>query len=212
MADPSDAVSDTRIKLLVGGRLFHTTKQTLVSESSYFASLLSGRWTPPLEDGAYFVDADPSLFEHILRYLRHSIFPLFYDQARGHDLGLYVGLLGEATYFGIERLQKWLEDKEYLKAVRMECSMRVIDDWDKDIVIAESDTVVELHPRWDTKKVYLCPRRIYVHRGDPLRCGRQCQNAKGDDDTDYEDEPVFKVAVMKKKTVLRADVCVPGEV
>ncbi|KAG5986483.1 hypothetical protein E4U54_005398 [Claviceps lovelessii] len=201
--------SQTRVKLLVGERVFHTTKQTLTSESTYFSSLLSGRWAKPGEDGAYFIDADPSLFEHILRYLRHSICPIFYDQANGHDLGLYVALLGEANYFGIPRLQKWLQDKKYLEAVESKHTVRVVEEWPGDEVTADHDTTVELHPKWDTKKEYICPRGIYVHRGDPLRCGMQCRKAQGDGKPEYQDVPILHVVVVKKQTIMRPEVCMP---
>lgn len=77
------------IRLQVGERHFTTTRDTLTAESRYFASLLSGRWDNALEDGSYFIDADPMLFDHILRYLRRGIFPLFVDMAKGHDYHLY---------------------------------------------------------------------------------------------------------------------------
>jgi phytoene desaturase (3,4-didehydrolycopene-forming) len=72
--------TDMRVNLLIGERRFTTTRQTLVTESPFFTSLLSGRWGSTLDDGSYFVDADPALFEHILRYLRHSIYPILYDE------------------------------------------------------------------------------------------------------------------------------------
>jgi hypothetical protein len=39
-------------------------------------------------DGSYFIDGDVALFEPILRYLRRGVLPLFYDNAKGHDLYL----------------------------------------------------------------------------------------------------------------------------
>ncbi|KAG5914782.1 hypothetical protein E4U42_000304 [Claviceps africana] len=198
---------DTPVKLLVGERVFTTARNTLISESTYFTSLLSGRWGEPQEDGAYFIDADPSLFEHILRFLRHNTFPLFYDQERGHDFGLYVALLGEAKYFGISRLQKWLEDKTYLQAIQVQQSMQVIEEWDDRNVTTNSDTSTVLRPTWHTKRVYVCPRGILVHRGDPSRCGRQCNNAKVAGGSEYDEEHILQVAVVKKKTVVRPELC-----
>lgn len=48
-----------------------------------FAALLSGRWDHERADGSFFIDADPELFEHVLRYLRHSVLPIFYVSAKG---------------------------------------------------------------------------------------------------------------------------------
>src|SRR4051812_48134438 len=80
------------VRLKVGGRRFVTTRETLTEESAFFASLLSGRWDNALPDGSYFINADPALFEHILRYLRRSVFPLFFDAENGHDHHLYLSL------------------------------------------------------------------------------------------------------------------------
>jgi hypothetical protein len=99
LAKRPSLAADTPIHLQVGGRRFTTTKETLTEESAFFSSLLSGRWENALEDGSYFIDADPVLFEHILRYLRRGVFPLFFDTAKGHDPYLYLALLEEARYF-----------------------------------------------------------------------------------------------------------------
>lgn len=57
--------TDVRITLQVGDRRFVTMRDTLTSESASFASLLSGGWGAGrlgyrLEDGSYFIDADPT--------------------------------------------------------------------------------------------------------------------------------------------------------
>ncbi|KAG6139281.1 hypothetical protein E4U28_003907 [Claviceps purpurea] len=109
--------SHTRIKLLVGERTFITTRDTLIRESQFFSRHFSGPWAEPPQDGIYFVDADPALFEHILRYLRQSVFPLFYRQSIGHNLGLYAALCKEAEFFQILRLHIWLTEGRYLDAV-----------------------------------------------------------------------------------------------
>ncbi|KAJ0108560.1 hypothetical protein J7T55_002164 [Diaporthe amygdali] len=83
------------IHLRVDETVFTTTRHTLCTESSYFQSLLSDR-KQQLTDGTHFVDADPELFAHILRYLRHA------------DLQ-------------IEGLAKWLHGKHYESAI--ECSV-----------------------------------------------------------------------------------------
>jgi len=41
-------------------------------ESAFFAALFSGRWDNADADGFFFIDADPDLFEHILRYVRRG--------------------------------------------------------------------------------------------------------------------------------------------
>lgn len=83
----------TPLNLKVGERIFTTTRDTL-SNSGFFSALISGPWEGDLlMDGSYFIDADPDAFEHILKYLRHGTFPLFYDNAKGHDHRQYLGVL-----------------------------------------------------------------------------------------------------------------------
>ena len=77
-----------QITVQVGERRFVATSETLTQKSGFFSSLLSGRWNNMEADGSYFIDGDVALFEHILRYLRRGVLPLFYDNAKGHDLCL----------------------------------------------------------------------------------------------------------------------------
>ena len=85
----------------------------------FFRSLLS-RWTDNLQDdGSYFIDIDPDIFHHILRYLRLGTFPVFFDKIKGHDYGLYSDVLAQARYFGIEPLGIWVEEKRYYAAVNI---------------------------------------------------------------------------------------------
>lgn len=96
---------------------FFTNPDHWLGHSGYFEALFSGKWGDERRDGSYFIEADSVLFEHILGYLRTGVLPVFYDTTKGHDFTLYQKLFGEAQYFAIERLCKWLKNKTYLKAV-----------------------------------------------------------------------------------------------
>ncbi|PWY86595.1 hypothetical protein BO94DRAFT_546819 [Aspergillus sclerotioniger CBS 115572] len=209
MTTPSpSSPPDRRLTLQVGERIFTTTRSTL-SESTFLDSLLSSRWTSnALPDGSYFIDVDPTLFEHILRYLRRGIYPLFYSPDKGHDYALYAALLEEARYLGILKLQTWLEEKRYLNAVEVSTWMETIDDGDTSFLekTRPANEWMELYPEWGVKKTYLCPRRIVVHRGSPGACGRQCRNARGDREDKYDEEPVLKLFVVHKKVIFNGDV------
>jgi len=51
----------------IGGQIFHTNEKTLTSiPNTYFTTLLS----QPPQNGIYFIDRNPSIFEDILDYLR----------------------------------------------------------------------------------------------------------------------------------------------
>ncbi|KAF4628219.1 hypothetical protein G7Y89_g9933 [Cudoniella acicularis] len=91
---PSPPSNSRQITLQAGERRFVTVAETLTHEN-----------------GSYFIDADPELFEHILRYLRRGVLPIFYDRVKGHNYSLYLALLGKAKYFQILRLENWLKRK-----------------------------------------------------------------------------------------------------
>ncbi|KKK18590.1 hypothetical protein ARAM_005263 [Aspergillus rambellii] len=205
------------ITLQVGERQFTTTHETLTAESDFFACLLSARWAGGSGGSGgspYFIDADPALFEHILRYLRRGVLPVFYDMARGHDHARYLALLEEARYFQIARLQTWLENRQYVHALRVECGLRVVPDACAAASTASttlpSDTAVEYHAAWGAKHVYVCPRGIAVHRGDPGACGRRCMNALGDSEAVYDEEPTVRLLEVEKRVVFDMRACRAG--
>ncbi|KAG9403856.1 hypothetical protein AC1031_005349 [Aphanomyces cochlioides] len=69
-----ERVTHSVIKLNVGGRLFAIPRDTLLKyEGSYFHAMLSqNHWKPDLDNDAYFIDADPTLFEYVMAYLREG--------------------------------------------------------------------------------------------------------------------------------------------
>ncbi|MCJ1437502.1 hypothetical protein MMC27_006889 [Xylographa pallens] len=212
-ADPSTQTvpSDQRVTLQVGERHFTTTKDTLTLGSDYFARMLSGRWPcEAQEDGSYFVDADGTIFEHILRYLRHNVFPVSYDRIKGHDFGLYAALLEQARFFGVDNLAKWLENNNYFKAVRTEHHARLVANVYSFNDAVSSDMELEYYPSWTTERVYVCPRGIGVHRGNPNACGRACKNFQGNADDEYVKEQELKIVAIEKKTVFVHEVCFEG--
>ncbi|KAK4996210.1 hypothetical protein LTR66_004131 [Elasticomyces elasticus] len=188
-----------QIILQVGQQRFVTTCETLAAESSFFASLLSGRWDNALVDDSYFIDVDPSLFEHILRYLRRGVLPVFYDMHKGHDYALYLALLEEAKYFQIPRLQEWLENKRYLRALMVECSVEEVEGVGCLSTTRATDEYVEYYPGWGTKKV-----------GKPGACGRDCRKTQGDADDIYEEEAVSRTLLVKKQVVFDIQACLAG--
>ncbi|KAL9627161.1 MAG: hypothetical protein Q9164_007687, partial [Protoblastenia rupestris] len=127
--------------------------------SSFFASLLSDRWQHSRsDDGSYFIDADPDLFAHILRYSRCGVLPVVYEKGYGFDPASYQALKEEASYFGVEPLHKWIKKKGYLQAVTIQYSVEEVKG--QGICMGGYDTTVEgntersYHPSWGTEKVY----------------------------------------------------------
>ncbi|ORY55912.1 BTB/POZ protein [Pseudomassariella vexata] len=112
-----------RVNLQVGEQRFVTTKDTLL-QADYFRSLLLSPCSCKRQrDGSYFIDADPELFNHILRYLRRGIRPVFWDLTKGHDYVQYNALLEEARYFGVRELVSWIERQEYHDVVSVETTV-----------------------------------------------------------------------------------------
>ncbi len=136
--------------------------------------------------------------------------PVFYDDAAGHDHALYVAVLEQARYFGVEPLRQWLEERKYLHAVTVACSARLLEGEDVTGTTTTTGGQVRIqhHVAWKTEKVYVCPRDIARHRGNRDACGRLCRNARGDADDEYEDEAVLKVLEVRKVTKLDPEMCV----
>ena len=86
------------IQLNVGGTIFVTTKDTLMSQPSMLCSLIVHPNPAKQIDGAYFIDRDPQTFRWILNYLRGSqVLPL----KNSPELML---LKEEAEYFAVDGL------------------------------------------------------------------------------------------------------------
>ncbi len=201
---------DEIVTIQVGERCFTTNKSTLTEESSYFASLLSGRWIyQRAENGAPFIDADSTLFDHILRYLRRGVFPLFYNRAHGFDEGLYVLLMHEADFFGIEKLKDWIASKKYLQAVAVEQTADIVEGREDDSLLSNYSHIPDANieklyfPTWKDVQVYRCPRDIGLHRGNPRRCGKDCAKARVDGEPEFETASVLHTLVITKKIVIK---------
>jgi hypothetical protein len=209
---PTPKSQDPVITLKVGEQTFQTKAETL-QESGYPKALTSGRWESNKQnDCSYFIDADPALFAHILRYLRRGVLPIFYDKVKGHDHALYLALLEEARYFQIQRLQKWLEEKRFLRAMMVSTTTR--DEGESIVGCTESkdsNKQFEIYPLMYMRKVYLCPRRIDRHKGDPDSCGRQCRNAQAEGGPEYVDEPCMKIVSVTKETIFDRQACLEGQ-
>ena len=114
-----------KVKLNVGGTLFHTTLTTLTSPPAHSSMLHamfahSSHFPLELDDkGAVFLDRDPQLFRFILNYLRDGSLPLSSLSA-----ATKLGLLREARYFGLSGLMREVqaEVREMKRRERRELS------------------------------------------------------------------------------------------
>ncbi len=208
---PARPVGAQQITLQVGERRFVTRHDTLTQESGFFSSLLSGRWENAEADGPYFIDADGDLFVHILRYLRRGVLPLFYDNSKGHDHALYLALLVDARYFQIPRLEAWIKDKRYLHMVKLEYSAEDVEGVYKITETTKSCVDIQHHPQLEIQKVYLCPRDIFAHRGNPQACGKQCRKVQGEAENVYDDEHIWTTTIIRKRVVVDQHLCIDDQ-
>ncbi|KAL9632708.1 MAG: hypothetical protein Q9164_005146 [Protoblastenia rupestris] len=196
------------IILQVGERQFKTNKDTLTSGSGYFRSLLSKDWQQSQQaDGSYFIDEDGDAFEHVLRFLRSysTIFPLLFDQAKGHDYAMYRRILLQAGRFQIDQLEDYINNASYNSAIDISHSAAMKEDLADVSEVEKSNIKVAYHPVVMKEKVYLCPRRIAVHKGRFDKCGRACENARGDDGLEYEDGEVVRMVQVRSEVTFKLD-------
>ncbi|KAG9194730.1 hypothetical protein G6011_04765 [Alternaria panax] len=202
------------ITLDVGGRKFKVSRDTLEAESGLFKRQLSDRFTPwePEVNGSYFMDADSDLFQHLLRFMRRpEVFPLFYSKMNGFDYDLYNRLQVEALYFQIDNLYEWIKDKKYLTAIKVQTSRPDIHSV-QDISLMQPEVLpVNETEEWHivprTRKVYLCPRQIRAHRGQPELCGGACHKRQAENAVEYEDVSSLEVVRLQKEIVVDEKAC-----
>jgi hypothetical protein len=196
--------------LNIGGRKIQISPNTLYAESGLFRQRLSDRFTwAPEADGSYFLDADPDLFEHLVRFMRRpNVVPLSYDNVKGYNYDLYNRLEAEADYFQVEVLRAWIKEKKFLKAIVTQTynpRLQIADELvTRRYPVNESEDMYMM-PR--IKKGYICPREIGVHRDNPSRCGAACKKAQGDDNVECEEEWYVEVVSVKKATEFVEAVC-----
>ncbi|KAE8332196.1 hypothetical protein BDV39DRAFT_200347 [Aspergillus sergii] len=175
MESTNDTTSE-QVVLQISDRQFITSKSTLSQKSTFFEALFSTRWNNQRPDGSYFIDADPNLFEHIL--------------------------LQEARYFGMDSLREWLEEEKYLQAVKIMRSVRALDPETRFRESRLANIEEQYFPYWVTRRVFVCPRGLEQHRGNPGLCGKKCEKAQGDDGAVFEDEAVLVGLVSVENKVV----------
>lgn len=198
------------ITLNVGGRNFQTLSSTLRAESGLFRIQLSEHFTwEPEPNGSYFLDADPGLFEHLLRFMRRpSVFPIFYTRDSGFNYDLYNRLEVEAEYFQMPVFHAWLKEKKYLKALVTYSKAPYTETIDNmKLEKCNANESLKRYTATHTRKTYVCPREIVVHRGAPHKCGAACHKAQGNDESRYEDEAVVDVVTAKNEEVFVGSNC-----
>ncbi|KAJ3193797.1 EF-hand domain-containing protein 1 [Irineochytrium annulatum] len=88
------------ILLRVGDRLFHTSRDVLLSHSnSFFSGMLSDNFKTNGADEPYFIPRDGDVFEHILRFLVYDDLPPLSDF-------MLRQLIKDADFYGLDALKE----------------------------------------------------------------------------------------------------------
>lgn len=218
----------TTIKTLQ--RNFVTDPERWEGQSLYFKSLFSGEWGDKQEDGSYFIETDAHIFEHILRYLRTGVLPVFYDRGKGHDFALYQALLEEAKYFAIERLEKWLCERKYLEVVEIHYLATETQDRESYTKYTTSDSegrtfMVEdsfveittgsnmettMVPMVQQRNRFYCPNGKHGKSNEEYcrSCIEQARDNKIHVNGGWRDEGQLKWCIVRKEVVFNHDLCV----
>jgi len=168
-----ETIASDRVALLVGERTFNTSLTT-IAPSSVLTRLTT---VHPPSEGPYFIDADPDLFAHVLRYLRTGIFPLFYSADGGHDEPMYHALLSQAKFYDIPKLEDYLISKDYLECVRRRTWAKTITlcgevqiDHLEELTHLNNETLTVLRVQQTQKKCHRCPQGRWRHDGKKETC------------------------------------------
>ena len=131
---------------------------------------------------------------------------MFYTSANGHDFGMYDALLMQAQYFQIDRLERWIKEKKYLKAVTVRREVTVFEEGQGFVTSVQADEVREYHPVSRFRRKYRCPTNTAVHT-EPSRCGKRCLNVRGDGPEKWEYEEFLCVVEIGKEVVIDRESC-----
>lgn len=100
--------SNNWVRLNIGGKVFQTTRSTLMREPGSFLYRLCqdemGLPTDKDDTGAYLIDRDPDFFSPILNYLRHG--KLIISPGVSEE-----GILAEADFYNLPMLSQLIMDR-----------------------------------------------------------------------------------------------------
>ncbi|KAL9626009.1 MAG: hypothetical protein Q9204_007657 [Flavoplaca sp. TL-2023a] len=197
--EPHTPASAVPVILEVGEQRFKVSKDTL-SGSPMLATKVSERWAADKQaDGSYFIDANAKIFQYVLDFLRHGVYPLCYDKAKGHDFATYALIQKQADYFGVQKLVTWLRKELYLQGITITVTARIAEDIDKIEGRNISSDKISHYPTLDDCQEICVPTW-------PQRCGKDCKRAQGDAEDEYEDVNVLSTLVVTERTLFNRGV------
>ena len=142
--------------------------------------------------------------------------PFLWERTSGFDYGAYVQVCLCADYLGVDDLASWIRAQRYLGAIKTEysasseneISLSTVARLDRSVI---GDQSVTFNTRDTTKRIYVCPRKIFIHRGAPEKCGKDCAKAQAGLEVQYDEEPILNTVIMSTKITLDQSVLMPED-
>jgi hypothetical protein len=190
----------------VGDRQFSLRRNSMKHSKMLMKQFYGPNWDPDMlpktPDGCYILEGSGEMFNYLYDYMIEGHYPLFYDYHDGFDYQKYAKLLAAADYWDMEKLQTWIKKMKYEEVVKINISSGETLGPPKGTV--QGGVFYEHHPKLSIKKIYICPKRIAVHKGHKEYCGKECDKfRKGADE--YEEERSWKTLRVEKKVVIDFD-------
>jgi len=140
--DDKDGSGLSIVTLNVGGQKYQTTKVTLKKHPRFFKGLNSNEFGTQLEEsGSYFIDRDPVLFVHIMRYLRDSAI-----RQDLNDITLYKQLEREAKYFCLNNMV--LKIKALIKQLERNADDNLVEYQQRLVMFVREDKLDLTWSNW----------------------------------------------------------------
>ncbi|KAK7529902.1 uncharacterized protein J3D65DRAFT_672291 [Phyllosticta citribraziliensis] len=196
--------SATPITLNVGGTPFVVLRDTL-SSSLFFQGLLSGRWEHNrLADGSYFVDWEPEVFRHVLKYLRTGHLPSCWKGLQhGFDYEFADELREAAEFFGVEELREWLQRKKFLEKVEVRINTESYKSGCLGLKTYGYGIIPECHVQLVSKNGGPCPKAQDWYNEHIAKCRQQSGNTSAAPMNHQMDTLVL---VIKKRVVYHENI------
>lgn len=141
-ADDGSGVNNI-VTLIVGGKKYQTTKNTLKKHPRFLKGLYSNEFGTKLEEPSqtYFIDRDPVLFVHIMRFLRDSaVHPDL------KDVLLYKQLEREASYFCLNNMV--VKIKSMITQLERNADENVTEYQQRLVMFVREDKLDETWSNW----------------------------------------------------------------
>lgn len=207
-----NAVDQDLVIIRIDNIDFSAMKPLLANSSVYFADLFNSEKHTQPKDGIYRIYGRIDMFPFILQYCHSHIYPLLFSEEKGFDKVGYSILLGESIRFCVNDLTKWIKEAKYKEMVKMHIKvehMRFKDTCKFPEIVLGSNETMKIEPFQWTDQIYKCPRNIYVHRGKPEYCGRECHNAMPESGPSYEPEQNLGLVIIKKSYTIDYEALMP---